>query len=116
MATETLDPAGVRKDDYVQINGARLSKKTIPDAWIMCHVVESKALSGGDYRLELQPIDGQSSGPVTDFTLRIDTADTEPAVSSVTFISRILHGENTAAIDDDSHAPIIEHFQYSGGL
>ncbi|TQQ82677.1 hypothetical protein EGH24_04305 [Halonotius terrestris] len=100
----------------MQLNGDRLRKKTIPDDWIMCQVVECKALDGGDYRIELRPIDGQSSGPVTSFTLHLGEGDDGLAVTEISYISRIMHGKNIAEIADDSHTPVVEHFQYSGEL
>jgi len=114
MAGDGFDPAAVAVGDYIRLNGECLLDKTIPSEWILCEVVDAENDRTG-YQFDIQPVEGQSSGPITKFVLDIDAADT-PQIASVTFVSRIMRGVNDTEISDKRYLTALEHFQHRGEL
>ena len=117
MAGDGFDPDRVDVHDYIRLNGECLLDKTIPNEWILCEVVDTTpATDRPRYQLDLQPIEGQKSGPITKFVLSIDDNGDTPQLAAVNFVSRIMRGTNDTEIADKSYLTTIEHFQHSGAL
>jgi hypothetical protein len=117
MAGDGFDPTQVDVHDYIRLNGECLLDKTIPNEWILCEVVDTTpAEAQTGYQLDLQPIEGQKSGPITKFVLGIDTNGGTPQLATVNFVSRIMRGLNDTDVTDKSYLTTIEHFQHRGDL
>jgi len=117
MAADGFDPQRVAVHDYIRLNGECLLDKTIPNEWILCEVVDTTAETDQpQYQLDLQPIEGQTSGPITKFVLGIDDTGASPELATINFVSRIMRGLNDTEISEKSYLTTLEHFQHCGEL